>query len=51
MADLFLLMALVVFVAGVFLTWGLGPGLIAAAVPLAFVGSALADGKGIKWRS
>lgn len=51
MSDLFLLVGLVVFVAGVFLTWGFGPGLMAAALPCVFVGTALADGNGFKWRS
>lgn len=51
MADAFLLLALLSFTVGVFLVAGVGWALMALALPLLFVGAALSDGKGVKWRS
>jgi hypothetical protein len=48
LSDLLLILALLLLVAGVFITFGLGPALFAAAVPIGLVGIALSDGAGLR---
>lgn len=48
LSDLLLIVALLLLVAGVFITFGLGPALFAAAGPIGLVGIALSDGAGLR---